>query len=139
MQSLADAKGDDRPAAANLGIQLRRLCGDYLLGVLANRGVLPGHGFPTDVVSFVSRQDQPEAGDDRSEERSRFNAFPQRGLDMAIREYAPGSEVVLDGLVHRSAGVTLNWRQPAEVRPACARSRRSNIAGAVANCGGSPA
>lgn len=112
VQALAAARGDDRPAAANLEIQLKRMCGDYLLGVLADRGVLPGHGFPTDVVSFISRQDTPEAGE-TGEERSRFNAFPQRALDLAIREYAPGSEVVLDGLVHRSAGVTLNWRRPA--------------------------
>ncbi len=90
------------------------MCGDYLLGVLANRGVLPGHGFPTDVVSFVVRQDTPSPTDDQTEERSRFGTFPQRSLDMAIREYAPGSEVVLDGLVYRSAGVTLNWRRPAD-------------------------
>ena len=38
---------------------------------------------------------------------------PQRSLDLAIRDYAPGSEVVLDGLVHKSAGVTLNWKRPA--------------------------
>ena len=113
IQELATGRGDDRPAADNLAIQLRRMCGDYLLGVLAGRGVLPGHGFPTDVVQFISRQDPPDK--DATEERSRFNAFPQRSLDMAIREYAPGSEVVLDGLVHRSAGVTLNWRRPADL------------------------
>jgi len=112
VQELAAGRGDDRPAASNLAIQLKRMCGDYLLGVLADRGVLPGHGFPTDVVQFISRQDPPSP--DRMEEQSRFNAFPQRSLDMAIREYAPGSEVVLDGLVHRSAGVTLNWRRPAD-------------------------
>ncbi len=114
VQELAAGRGDDKPAADNLAIQLKRMCGDYLLGDLAGRGVLPGHGFPTDVVQFVSRQDPPIPGEEHTEERSRFNAFPQRSLDMAIREYAPGSEVVLDGLVHRSAGVTLNWRRPAD-------------------------
>ncbi|HEY3798534.1 MAG TPA: DEAD/DEAH box helicase [Caulobacteraceae bacterium] len=113
VQALAAARGDDAPAARNLEIQLKRMCGDYLLGVLADRGVLPGHGFPTDVVSFISRQDPPDTS--LVEEVSRFNAFPQRGLEAAIREYVPGSEVVLDGLVHRSAGVTLNWRRPADL------------------------
>ena len=113
VQELAAGRGDDKPATDNLAIQLKRMCGDYLLGVLAGRGVLPGHGFPTDVVQFVSRQDPPDQN--QTEERSRFNAFPQRSLDMAIREYAPGSEVVLDGLVHLSAGVTLNWRRPADL------------------------
>lgn len=104
---------DSGEAAAQrqLELQLKRLCGDYLLGVLADRGFLPGHGFPTDVVSFVVKQKKSERT--AVEEQSRFQSHPQRQLEVAIREYAPGSEVVLDGLVHRSAGVTLNWKRPA--------------------------
>jgi hypothetical protein len=141
IQSLAASNSGDKPAADNMAIQLKRLCGGYLLGFLAERGVLPSHGFPTDVVSFISRQDPPSDGEDRTEERSRFNAFPQRSLDMAIREYAPGSEVVQDGLVHKSAGVTLNWRRPADpngVREVQAikvrwRCRRCGESGIVSN------
>jgi len=112
VQALAASCGADAAALERLTIQLKRLCQDYLLSVLANRGVLPGHGFPTDVVSFViptNLRDYSNA----EEEATRFNSYPQRQLDIAIREYAPGSEVVLDGLVHKSAGVTLNWKQPA--------------------------
>jgi ATP-dependent helicase YprA (DUF1998 family) len=112
IQALTASCGDDAAALERLAIQLRRLCQDYLLSTLANRGVLPGHGFPTDVVSFVIPTD-PRDLPNAEEEESRFNAYPQRQLDIAIREYAPGSEVVLDGLVHKSAGVTLNWKQPA--------------------------
>lgn len=110
---LARVELDSAEAAAQrqLELQLKRLCGDYLLGVLADRGFLPGHGFPTDVVSFVVRQKKSER--QAVEEQSRFQSHPQRQLEVAIREYAPGSEVVLDGLVHRSAGVTLNWKRPA--------------------------
>lgn len=57
---------------------------------------------------FKSPQDAPQDG------TRQFRAIgPQRSLDLAIRDYAPGSEVVLDGLVHKSAGVTLNWKRPA--------------------------
>ena len=101
---------DDTAMNRGLTIQLKRMCEDYLLSVLSGRGFLPSHGFPTGVVSFVCRSDHPK---DDGAERSRFGAYPQRQLDVAIREYAPGSEVVVDGLVHRSAGVTLNWRRPA--------------------------
>ncbi len=31
----------------------------------------------------------------------------------ALREYAPGASVVIDGLVYESAGITLNWHAPA--------------------------
>ena len=39
-------------------------------------------------------------------------------MEMAIREYAPGAEVVMDGRVYQSAGVTLNWHIPAGVENA---------------------
>lgn len=117
LQALAPACVGDQAASKRLQIQLRRLCSDYLLSVLASLGVLPGHGFPTDVVSFIVRDEAVRDADadarEQTEERARFNSYPQRQLDVAIREYAPGSEVVLDGLVHRSAGVTLNWKRPA--------------------------
>lgn len=115
LQALTPACVGDKAASKRLEIQLRRLCSDYLLSVLAKRGVLPGHGFPTDVVSFIVRGEAVSESEaqDLSEERTRFNSYPQRQLDVAIREYAPGSEVVLDGLVHRSQGVTLNWKRPA--------------------------
>lgn len=35
--------------------------------------------------------------------------FPSRNLGVAIREYAPGAEIILDGRVFRSAGVSLHW------------------------------
>ncbi len=110
-QVLAIGAAGDKAAQTRLSIHLRRQCQDYLLSVLSSRGVLPGHGFPTDVVSFIIRSGASVEGG--AEENSRFNAYPQRSLDTAIREYAPGSEVVLDGLVHKSAGVTLNWKRPA--------------------------
>lgn len=113
LQALAASCVADAAALERLKIQLKRMCQDYLLSTLVNLGFLPGHGFPTDVVSFVVPTDPRNAPKTEEEEGSRFNAYPQRQLDIAIREYAPGSEVVLDGLVYKSAGVTLNWKQPA--------------------------
>lgn len=101
---------EDTAMNRGLAIQLKRMCEDYLLSVLSGRGFLPGHGFPTGVVSFVCRTEGSQEG---AGPRSRQNNYPQRQLDVAIREYAPGSEIVVDGLVHKSAGVTLNWRRPA--------------------------
>lgn len=115
----AQAAGMEREAARkSLGFQLTRMCGEPLLGELADRGVLPGHGFPTAVVPFVNRDepDKDERLDDEGagrENRFRRRNYPTRNLDLAIRDYAPGAEVVVDGLVYRSAGVTLNWKRPA--------------------------
>jgi DEAD/DEAH box helicase domain-containing protein len=101
--------------------QRRRLEGSYLLGELAGRGFLPSYGFPTDVVPFVTltaeeRQRQEDATEDKNEDEQRLKArgWPSRQRDIAIYEYAPGRGIVVDGVVRESAGVTLNWKRPAD-------------------------
>lgn len=117
---LKTKEGNSKPEQA-LEIQLTRLRGEYLLGVLANMGFLPGYGFPTDVVQLVtttiediSRKGKKSSAE-REDNRSRRAGFPSRNLAIAIRDYAPGTDTVLDGRVYRSSGVTLNWHMPAEM------------------------
>jgi hypothetical protein len=114
----AQAAGLERAAAKKaVGFQLARLCGEFLLSDLADRGFLPGHGFPTNVVQFVHKDelDADERSDTDGEEDNRFRSrqYPSRNLDIAVRDYAPGTDVVVDGLVYKSAGLTLNWKRPA--------------------------
>ena len=114
-------------AAANmlpmraLDVQLKRLKGEYLLREFATSGVLPGYGFPTDITTFetlnkdsreIQRQrDKSEAG--REDNRFQRRELPSRDTVTALREYAPGASVVIDGLVYQSAGISLNWHAPA--------------------------
>ena len=110
---------DKNPAFHAVSRQLDRHCGEYLLGELVRKGVLPGHGFPTGIVSFVTttrtdlRRREREAPT-RDESFGQRNGFPTRAAPIAIRDYAPGADVVIDGRVHRSDGVTLNWRLPSD-------------------------
>ena len=105
-------------ARRSVELQIKRMCREPLLSELGARSVLPSHGFPTGVMPFVtacaaSRNKVPS--DDPSEtSRNRRYDFPSRPGPVAIREYAPGAEVVIDGLVWTSAGVTLNWQRPAQ-------------------------
>lgn len=111
LQALAKDEGVKGAGRSRMGMELQRLCDEFLLSALADRGFLPGHGFPTGVVTFLphrSKSDHPTDG-----RRATRLSGPQRSLDLAIRDYAPGSEIVLDGLVHKSAGVLLNWKRPA--------------------------
>ena len=109
------------PAVLAIERQLRRLEGEYLLTELANRQFLPGYGFPTGIVSFVPttvgelkrRQADREGRDDAFGKRL---GYPSRQMEMAIREYAPGAEIVIDGRVYESGGVTLNWHVPPGVQ-----------------------
>jgi len=112
--ALAKDEGLQDAGKSRMAIEIRRMCGEFLLGSLADRGFLPGHGFPTDVVSFMPGKEFRSPQDLSQDGSRQFRTVgPQRSLDLAIRDYAPGSEIVLDGLVHKSAGVTLNWKRPA--------------------------
>lgn len=83
---------------------------EHLLGTLAERGFLPGYGFPTNVVELVTNN-RAEARY-RDDDKNRQFGYPSRASDVAIREYEPGKDVVLNGAVYRSAGLQLSWRVP---------------------------
>ncbi|MGF1692376.1 DEAD/DEAH box helicase [Photobacterium kagoshimensis] len=110
--------GVDTPYAYRLGIEKIRLGKEYLLRELASKAFLPGYGFPTDVVNFDNnnvedfmreKERKRTKKEEREDNVSRFRGLPSRNLAVAIREYAPGAEIVLDGRVFRSGGVALHW------------------------------
>jgi ATP-dependent helicase YprA (DUF1998 family) len=67
-----------------------------LIGLLANRNVLPKYGFPTDTVELRTTYSGDPMG--RKLELS-------RDLSAAIYEYAPGAELVAGGKLWTSGGV----------------------------------
>lgn len=119
------SKPEDNPARRANEFQLQRLRGEYLLRELALRNYLPGYGFPTQVVPLVTttaedlrrarhKRDQNQT---REDNLGRTRQYPTRDLSQALYEYAPGSDVVVDGQVLTSAGLTLNWKIPATDEP----------------------
>lgn len=122
------------PAARALVYQRRRLHEEYALRVLANSGFLPSYGFPLHVIPFVTTtkeiqdhlrartKEAPADGGTDPSESSREDAwdtragYPARHLSQAIREYAPGGAVILNGVVYDSAGISLNWKVPVTER-----------------------
>ena len=118
-------RGKATPAQLAISRQLGRIRGEYLLGELAANGFLPGYGFPTNVVPFVpttltqlrrDEQKRQAARDDgdgvREDSSTQRRGYPSRELAVAIRDYSPGADVVLNGRVYRSQGVALNWHAP---------------------------
>lgn len=83
----------DEGKKAQLYRTLASLKNEQAISVLASTGVLPKYGFPTDLVELHL-----------GEEENRQLQL-QRGLRQAIREYAPGSEVVASKHVWRSVGI----------------------------------
>ncbi|WP_207064019.1 DEAD/DEAH box helicase [Motiliproteus sp. SC1-56] len=111
IQSLSESD----PYRRRVEKDLKRLGQEYLLSELAARAFLPGYGFPTGIATFdpfsitdyISNRASKELHG-RDDNLLRMQGKPSRDLPVAIREYAPGADVVLDGVVYRSAGIVLN-------------------------------
>jgi len=119
-EQLKTKDGQSKPEQA-LEIRLDRWRREYLLGYLASEAFLPGYGFPSGVVPLVTttrdelRQQKRFVGNGERAQQRRAG-FPTRSLDIAIRDYAPGTDTVINGRVYRSSGVTLNWHVPVEAQ-----------------------
>jgi ATP-dependent helicase YprA (DUF1998 family) len=107
--------GQNSPAARALRFHKERHTDEYLLRELATRGFLPAYGFPTNIAAFdnltIGRYLR-EKRNGREDNRYQRRELASRDMVTALREYAPGSDVVIDGLVYKSAGITLNWHIP---------------------------
>lgn len=103
-----DGASDEEVKRA-FAIRARRMKGEFLLADLARRGFTPAYGFPVDVVPFDHLSGHIREKIDTTISFGGRLGGASRTLDMAIREYAPGAEVVVDGLVHRSEGVLPAW------------------------------
>ena len=107
---------ESNPAFKALSLQRKRLEDEYLLRELAESHFLPGYGFPTGLVSFDNQNItnfKNAHSEGRDDNRAKFRQLPSRDRATGIREYAPGAELVIDGLVYKSSGITLNWHAPA--------------------------
>jgi superfamily II DNA or RNA helicase len=112
--------GVNDPYKKRVERDLERLKGEYLLAELATRGFLPCYGFPTGLGYFdpysihdyqqFSRKKSLDT--QRDDNQYRIRDKPTRSLSVAIREYAPGCDIVLNGLAYRSAGLALSWHNP---------------------------
>lgn len=116
---LAEKGREDSAAVKAIDRQLYRARNEYLLKDLTVAGYLPGHGFPSGIVTLLTSTmrdfKQAKNNDDTSriDVKSVRRGDPTRQRSVAIREFAPGSDIVMDGAVYQSSGLTLNWKIPA--------------------------
>jgi len=123
-EETTNSGGDNNPAHKATQYQKDRMSGEYLLRELATQGFLPAYGFPTHIAAFdnmtisqlkrMTRENAKKKG--REDNSFRHRELASRDRVSALREYAPGAEIVMDGLVYRSSGITLNWTIPASER-----------------------
>lgn len=112
----AGNNGND-PYRKRVEFDLKRHREEYVLTELITGGFLPGYGFPTNIATFnpytiESFKKQQQDKGQRDDNRTQRNGKPSRDVSVALGEYAPGAEIVLDGRVYVSSGITLNWHNP---------------------------
>ena len=143
--SIEFTEGAEPPVSA-LRRQISRLDGEFLLKELAAKKVLPTFGFPSDIVTFNNeniedflrgRGARGDVTTDREDSLLRKNGLPSRSRPIAIREYAPGNELVIDGKVFKSAGLTLNWKVPAQQADELREEQQLKFAWRCHSCGAS--
>ena len=98
---------DDR-LASNLLKSRDALKKEKTISILAENGILPKYGFPTDLVELHLPAIQ------QSVEENRLSL--SRGMRHAIREYAPGSEIVAGKTLWKSVGIKKPKGQELRVR-----------------------
>jgi len=113
--------GEKDPYRRRVEYDLKCIGDQYLLSELASNAFLPGYGFPTGIATFdhysvsdYKRGKYVNKKSGRIDNRTRLRERPGRDLPVAIREYAPGADVILNGLVYRSAGILINKFSPDE-------------------------
>lgn len=130
----------DEPYKKALELELDRHMNEYLLRDLAAKAFLPGYGFPTNVVNlntyniedFINKSRRKDSVV-REDNIFTYKEQPSRGLDIAIREYAPGAQVVIDGRVYRTAGISLHWHSGGAINEA----QKFDVAWRCVHCGAS--
>lgn len=133
-----DTAADERYKRA-LEREKARHEGEYLLKELATKAFLPGYGFPTNVVAlnthnaedFNSRRQPRQDQAEREDNIFTYKEQPSRGLDIAVREYAPGAQIVIDGRVYRSAGIKLQSYQEGSA----GSNQKFDVSWQCVNCG----
>ena len=96
-QAMKENIGVDENKASSLMKSLGTLKKEQTISILAENGILPKYGFPTDLVELHLPAVERSAEDDR--------LSLSRGMRQAIREYAPGSEIVAGKSLWRSVGI----------------------------------
>lgn len=101
LEQQAAVEGNYR-SAGHLKLVRATMLKRYLLNFLASRNILPKYGFPVDVVELsLAKSGDPVAG----------KLELSRDLTMAIRDYAPGAQVVAGKALWSSDGLALRRGQ----------------------------
>ena len=90
----------------SLTYRLKALWVKNLITYLSANNFIPSNSIPTNVVDLVVNDEKKdEKKDDKKLKKVDYRPKTQRQLAMALQEYAPGREVIVDNLVYPILGI----------------------------------
>lgn len=113
---LANKFGDKSPAYLSMNYRCMQFFHKSVLTYLAELNFIPNAGIPTDVIDFDKTNIQDLKKTDFKKFDRKSNNNPSQTLQKALIEYAPGNEILIDGLSYKSCGIILNteWNEKIE-------------------------
>ncbi|MGV0924103.1 DEAD/DEAH box helicase [Empedobacter tilapiae] len=101
LKNMSEVFGENSPAFKAINFQLNQFLNQNAISYLAQNGFLPTAGLPTGIIEFeVNGMNEINHPNNKKENPSYF-------ITRALTEYAPGNQIVIDGINYRSAGIIM--------------------------------
>jgi DEAD/DEAH box helicase domain-containing protein len=135
LEELKTQFGDASPAYKAVGYRKGQFLQKFVLNYLAEEGFLPNAGLPTGIVDFEKITLSDLRGGNNN---NRLKSNPSYPITRALTEFAPGNNILIDGLNYKSSGIVMknNWGNSAERNviqgcKSCGYQRTMDIEGKV--------
>ena len=104
--------GDNSPAYKAVKYRKGQFLQKFVISYLAEDNFLPNAGLPTGIVDF----EKLTLSDINRTEQNKFKTNPSYPITRALTEFAPGNNILIDGLNYKSSGIIMknNWGQATE-------------------------
>lgn len=103
LKELKEKFGDNSPAYKAVNYRKGQFLKKNVLNYLAEADFLPNAGLPTGIVDF----EKTTLTDLKHQRDDKFKTNPSYPISRALTEFAPGNNILIDGLNYKSAGIVM--------------------------------
>ena len=114
--------GDNSPAYKAVAYRKKQFLDKFVLNYLAEDNFLPNAGLPTGIVEF-----EKTTLKDIGRNKNKYASNPSYTIERALTEFAPGNNILIDGLNYKSSGIVM--------KNARGETGKQTIVQACRNCG----
>jgi superfamily II DNA/RNA helicase len=112
LTELSNEFGDNSPAYKAVKYRKGQFLQKFVISYLAEENFLPNAGLPTGIVDF----EKLTVSDINQSDQNKLKSNPSYPISRALTEFAPGNNILIDGLNYKSSGIIMknNWGQATE-------------------------